>query len=550
MSQEEHEAVARVERAFSAEGNRKRKEVPLFGMAPWLLLMADVGWRAKSVAVIIDGLVKNSERSVPITEVSKYVRRGDRTTKIESVRADCEELERAGFVTIERPGGKGAWRVTMAYAPQRAANGKLTTNEHSLPVITSLRDVATPPRRKRAYDPKREPRPYCAGETKDGEPCRRRARVQSRFCGTAHEDSLNPPTKKVVQTSGHPPTKKVGVTPTKKVVHSPTKKVVQDFQPPTETVGEVPPIYVGSIIDTIGGGPGGDLLRRGGAERSEAESGEREVGKKSGATEISYRRGETNPTDLVLCRLADCGSTVRGSGRDHWEAQCPAHDDRHPSLSVSIGDDERALVNCHAGCDTADVLGALGLAPADLFAAHPPCRTAETIYPYTDADGQILYEIVRSGGKKFAVRQPRSDGTYEWSKKGVTIVPYHLPALLTAVEAGESVYIVEGEKDCDALAARGIVATTNPFGAGKWPESWGSEYFAGAQVTVVPDNDDPGWKHASEVADSLSGHAETVEMVELPEVPEHGDVSDFLVAHSVEAFREIEGFAYVANGTN
>jgi hypothetical protein len=46
---------------------------------------------------------------------------------------------------------------------------------------------------------------------------------------------------------------------------------------------------------------------------------------------------------------------------------CPAHDDNKASLSVSEAEDGRALVHCHAGCETEDVLEAIGLRVRDLF---------------------------------------------------------------------------------------------------------------------------------------------------------------------------------------
>lgn len=50
------------------------------------------------------------------------------------------------------------------------------------------------------------------------------------------------------------------------------------------------------------------------------------------------------------------GARKCGSG---WTARCPAHDDRNPSLSINDGDDGKALVHCHAGCDQALVIDAL-----------------------------------------------------------------------------------------------------------------------------------------------------------------------------------------------
>lgn len=64
-----------------------------------------------------------------------------------------------------------------------------------------------------------------------------------------------------------------------------------------------------------------------------------------------------------VARLADATST--GPGK--WKARCPAHDDRRPSLTVGTGDDDRPLVRCHAGCETEQVVAALGLTLRDLF---------------------------------------------------------------------------------------------------------------------------------------------------------------------------------------
>lgn len=50
-----------------------------------------------------------------------------------------------------------------------------------------------------------------------------------------------------------------------------------------------------------------------------------------------------------------------------WIARCPAHDDRMPSLSLAdVG--TKILIRCHAGCETGDILAAIGLRWADLFA--------------------------------------------------------------------------------------------------------------------------------------------------------------------------------------
>lgn len=75
----------------------------------------------------------------------------------------------------------------------------------------------------------------------------------------------------------------------------------------------------------------------------------------------------SEPVEHVLARL----DGARQTGPTQWQARCPAHDDRHASLSIGKGGDGRALVHCHAGCAPGDVLAKIGLTEADLFAAGP-----------------------------------------------------------------------------------------------------------------------------------------------------------------------------------
>ncbi|HYV35510.1 MAG TPA: hypothetical protein VE988_07390, partial [Gemmataceae bacterium] len=93
-------------------------------------------------------------------------------------------------------------------------------------------------------------------------------------------------------------------------------------------------------------------------------------------------------------------------------------------------------------------------------------------YDYTDERGQLLYQAVRlepgaDGAKKtFRQRHPDGNGGWTWNVKGVRLVPYRLPELTG--DSSRPVFIVEGEKDADTLASIGLIATTNPMGAGKW----------------------------------------------------------------------------------
>lgn len=218
------------------------------------------------------------------------------------------------------------------------------------------------------------------------------------------------------------------------------------------------------------------------------------------------------PVALVLSRLE--GVKKVGAG---FVARCPVHPDRDPSLGVDEGDDGRALVICRAGCDTAAVLAELKLDAGDLFMPNNGNgqghgSTIADTYDYTDEAGDLLYQVVRMAPKAFRQRRPDGNGGWEWSTKGVRKVLYNLPDVLDAVAQGVPIYIVEGEKDAEALARAGCVATCNAGGAGKWRTEY-AEVLKGADVIIVPDQDPPGIKHAGDVEASLVGVARTVQVV-------------------------------------
>ena len=180
---------------------------------------------------------------------------------------------------------------------------------------------------------------------------------------------------------------------------------------------------------------------------------------------VQWRRSDVSPVERVLGLLE--GVVRRGDG---YMALCPAHDDRTPSLSIREGDDGRVLLHCFGGCEPERVVAALGLGLADLYPMGPPGRGTPRVvaeYPYRDETGALLYVVERREPKAFRQRRPDGHGGWLWNLDGARRVLYRLPALVAA-DPLEAVFLVEGEKDADALAALGLVATTSPLGAGKW----------------------------------------------------------------------------------
>lgn len=222
-----------------------------------------------------------------------------------------------------------------------------------------------------------------------------------------------------------------------------------------------------------------------------------------------------------------------------WTARCPAHDDAIPSLSVSLGEDGRILLKCFAGCGLRAIVGALGVAVTDLFVGPAPAGlNPDAEYDYRDERGALLFQVVRGPGKRFRQRQPDGRGGWTWNLAGVRRVLYRLPEL-RAADAGREVYVVEGEKDAETLRRFGLVATTNPQGAGKWRRDL-SEPLRERDVVILPDNDEPGRKHADCVARLLAGVARSIRIVELPGLATKGDVTDWMAAgNNVERLREL-----------
>ena len=210
---------------------------------------------------------------------------------------------------------------------------------------------------------------------------------------------------------------------------------------------------------------------------------------------------------------------------------CPAHDDHSPSLSATLNGN-RILLHCKAGCQTSQILAKLNLSEGDLFLTGPQAPVIEATYPYQDEPGQLLFEIVRYKPKDFRVRTLGNNGDWKWGLQGVKPVIYHLPDVKRAIAMEDTIYIAEGEKDCDSLWGLGLVATTNPFGAGKWKPEY-SEMLSGAKVIIIPDNDNEGRKHAISVLGSLEGKTKSLAVVEVPHTAK--DITEWLEqGHSKE----------------
>lgn len=250
-----------------------------------------------------------------------------------------------------------------------------------------------------------------------------------------------------------------------------------------------------------------------------------------------------NYSDAVSRVLSALDSPKRsGSG---WSARCPAHNDRVASLTVSQGDDGRALLHCHSGCRAEDIASACGLKMQDLFedrlmGAPPPRRRADA--PQRDWPslvkryiGELTPGLLESLARSLCVSEeslqavglgwdgsrytfPEHDGagavigistrsvsgekrSVAGSRRGLTV-----PAGLR--EMADPVLVVEGASDVAACWMFGLAAVGRPSNSG------GAEHLErllrGREVLVVGERDEkkdgrwPGKEGAISVSGALA----------------------------------------------
>jgi hypothetical protein len=214
---------------------------------------------------------------------------------------------------------------------------------------------------------------------------------------------------------------------------------------------------------------------------------------------------------------------VKKTRENKWKAKCPSHNDKIPSLSITVKD-KKILLKCHAGCKTEDVLSKIGLKFSDLdlekinnkvmsnkvkllqhcngcslkqyanykelpvkFLKRLGLRdkkyagSVSLVIPYKDEDGQdaaIRYRIGLTG-----------DDRFRW-KTGDSLSMYGLWKIEQAKDQN-FVVLVEGESDCHTLWYYGIPALGLP-GASSWNEERDAPHFKNIRTIYVVIESDKG----------------------------------------------------------
>jgi len=256
----------------------------------------------------------------------------------------------------------------------------------------------------------------------------------------------------------------------------------------------------------------------------------------------------------ILSKLPD----ARQSG-DEWLASCPLPGHKTPAKHLTLKDaGDKALATCFNLHDFRDMKDYDALCQALCFDSltysrngnGPEPKMQKTLiatFSYEYEKGKEAYQMRRfdlgNGSKTFEAWHKEGgkyiSGMGEYKDKPIL---YHLPEVKEWLATGKRIYIPEGELKVDRIITRGGASTTSPFGAGR--NKWRSEYskvLAGAEVIILPDNDKPGSDFAQNKATSLHGIAKSIKILELPGLPEKGDIIDWFNAGGT--FEQLEQLA-------
>ena len=155
----------------------------------------------------------------------------------------------------------------------------------------------------------------------------------------------------------------------------------------------------------------------------------------------------------------------------------------------------------------------------------------ECCYDYIDAEGILLFQVIRFYPKRFMQRK-LENGKWIYKLNGVRRVLYRLPEVIEA----DVVFVVEGEKDVNTLRHAltyvkddgfKYAVTTCCGGSGAWKEEYNG-FFKCKYVIIIPDNDEPGMKLARNVASGIFSIAKAVKIIKLPYPDNAKDISDWL----------------------
>lgn len=203
--------------------------------------------------------------------------------------------------------------------------------------------------------------------------------------------------------------------------------------------------------------------------------------------------------ERVLDAFRNHGLIVQEKTPGVADCQAPEHSPRDRSVRVT-STEGKVLIKCFSD-ETDVVLERLGLSKADLFDDKRGIK-------YAYDDGRV---VTRTPDKRF----------YQSGNKDGNSL-YRASRIPEAITAGRTIFITEGEQDVHAIEAAGGIAACTAMGAGK-AKMFDFTPLRGGSITIVADKDEPGEKHAREVAATLLALDCTVTIVNAAEGKDAAD---------------------------
>ena len=263
-----------------------------------------------------------------------------------------------------------------------------------------------------------------------------------------------------------------------------------------------------------------------------------------------------SPEDIK--RFKDFTKDLQGKkpqGDYEFMSLCPAHGDANTSLWTKLTDGGKIHVDCKAGCSVVDVVETLGFKMGVLYGVPQ----IEAVYGYEDAHGALLYEEIKYDKKtsadRFNVRRinkrwkekRNSNGKVINSKdkwiydtKGLELVLYNL-LRINASDRKKPVFMCEGAKDAKTLANKNLISTAALLN--DWNKTDTSP-LDDRHVIIMVDNDEAGEMKALKAAHDRYGKSLSVKLLRLPDLNEHGDVTDWFEAggkNTIDRFLSLAG---------
>ena len=240
---------------------------------------------------------------------------------------------------------------------------------------------------------------------------------------------------------------------------------------------------------------------------------------------------------------------------DKVQCRCPAHDDKHASLTITKGR-KCTLFYCHAGCTVDAVLNAVGLEKKDTFYDVEPRspnwkayvearekRRIEAVYNYVSINGAYAFTKIRCEGKKIIYGKLQNDRfTYglghDVGRKSYKAIYGSLQAINKAIAEDKPIFIPEGEKDADTLIKQGYTAFAYG-GVNDWQSDFAT-LVQGADVYILADNDEAGKRVAETIQNDIKTVAKSSTIiVPMPDIPK-ADITDYFNAgHSKQEFEQM-----------